>query len=79
MRISPKIGISCRAMNIARAVHGDERMEIGRGLHETGEEADDIADANHETRVYQDVVLDGPAELREILETLKAERTGGNT
>ena len=39
------------------------------------EEADSIAYVDHETRVFHDVVLSGPAQLRRILEALKAERT----
>ena len=42
------------------------------------EQADNVADADHETRVFQDVVLDSPAELQKVLEALKAERTRGN-
>jgi hypothetical protein len=41
------------ASNIANAVQG--------GLREIGEEADNVADVDHETRVFHDVVLGGPA------------------
>ena len=42
-------------------------------------EAGNVAYADHETRVFHDVVLVGPAQLRTILEALKAERTRINT
>ena len=52
----------------------------GRGRREMSEaifreEADNVAYVDHEARVFHDVVLGGPAQLRKILGALAAERT----
>ena len=59
-------------------------VQLYQGRRETAEdifreEVDNVAYLDHETRVFHDVVLGGPAQLRKFLEALKAERTRSDT
>ena len=68
-----------------------EKLDKGAGNRDTAlltremteimfrEKADNVSYVDHEARVFQDVVLGGPAQLRKIFEALEAERTSNHT